>query len=707
MVEMNLLGAIPQFWSGLWPAAWRKSRSNLNVTAPRFTYKALEQDCIRILTLLPAEKPYDPIRCTIRSISRADAASCYSALSYVWGPEQPCASMETITVLDVGLDGQAADCVLAIRHNLHGALMALRQALPAEGIPPRLWIDAVCINQNDASEKTEQIQCMDQTYMSATNVVIWLGPSADDSDYVMDAIHKRAFVEYRSRRFITGLLAVLTRTWYSRTWIVQELVLNGASPLVACGTAGGLVTWSQIEEAYAKAIPTEGLLADADDEEVSLQHWEVLLSLLPQIQQSILGYKMLASMRKGLQSTRSLTSGLLGSYSLHYAIRATRSFHATDARDRIYGILALTDEDTRKALEVHYAKPVEHVFRDAAWYILKRERAAAIYALSPLRMRPPQRPRRWGPSSSPSSLPSWVPDFSAPYNIHDDAPPQLLDPSRPLLHHAEDVDLSPCGTKLVTKALFLDTIEVTHATPAGPSTTPLSAYPQLLAVFCVAYVGNVFRRGSFSMSLSEVFTRCVETKRIVDLCRSLSEIECLSDSRASRASPSTAKEPLWAMLFLAMSQSEQETLYSNHTRDELQEQFDTFMRCVRTIAKREGRRPWYTRYMLNDHISLMFDDTVSKTEAVSRRILDTLQVQRTFVAGRGLWYGFSEGGGVREGDRLALLFPGADIPFVLRENKNGAGENCYAMIGVARVSESAREAAASQGGETWSQILIN
>ncbi|KAK7558755.1 heterokaryon incompatibility protein-domain-containing protein [Phyllosticta citricarpa] len=45
-----------------------------------------------------------------------------------------------------------------------------------------LWVDAICIDQANASEKTQQVSLMDQIYNNATQTIFWLGTASDDSN---------------------------------------------------------------------------------------------------------------------------------------------------------------------------------------------------------------------------------------------------------------------------------------------------------------------------------------------------------------------------------------------------------------------------------------------------------------------------------------------------------------------------------------------
>lgn len=56
-----------------------------------------------------------------------------------------------------------------------GELFRALKHLREKDVPLRIWIDALCINQNDIQEQTEHVQVMGYIYKNATLVRIWLG----------------------------------------------------------------------------------------------------------------------------------------------------------------------------------------------------------------------------------------------------------------------------------------------------------------------------------------------------------------------------------------------------------------------------------------------------------------------------------------------------------------------------------------------------
>jgi hypothetical protein len=89
----------------------------------------------------------------------------YDCLSYTWGTDSP----KHVIIID--------DAALPITWNLLQALNSLRQAQKT-GL---VWIDAICINQQDLDERSQQVQIMPNIYSGAQHVIAYLGGEADGS----------------------------------------------------------------------------------------------------------------------------------------------------------------------------------------------------------------------------------------------------------------------------------------------------------------------------------------------------------------------------------------------------------------------------------------------------------------------------------------------------------------------------------------------
>ena len=121
---------------------------------------------IRIFSLYPSASFHAELHGQLEIKSQTAVDARYEAISYTWGVES--------APEDLVLNGQHFHIGL----NLRDALRRLR--LPRRS--RRLWIDAVCINQDDNDEKTAQIAVMGAIYSKARRTIIWLGEDSADTD---------------------------------------------------------------------------------------------------------------------------------------------------------------------------------------------------------------------------------------------------------------------------------------------------------------------------------------------------------------------------------------------------------------------------------------------------------------------------------------------------------------------------------------------
>lgn len=130
------------------------------VPSKAFAYRPLDPDVdyTRLLRIDPAPDDNDPLICKLIDVNFKDSPK-YEALSYMWGDDTDKAR--------ICLDG--AD--FYIGKNLWDALHYMRSR--GEDMP--LWIDALCINQNDIPERNRQVRIMHHIYSRAHGVIVWLG----------------------------------------------------------------------------------------------------------------------------------------------------------------------------------------------------------------------------------------------------------------------------------------------------------------------------------------------------------------------------------------------------------------------------------------------------------------------------------------------------------------------------------------------------
>lgn len=139
-------------------------------------YSHLPENSVRLLELLP---DVDNVKVIVRCVSLATDVPAFEALSYTWGTEAP---TETIQCMKSSEKGELFS--FAVTPSLHTAFECLR-ATAGKHQSRWLWIDAICINQQDNDEKARQVPLMADIYSTAQRVVVWLGKNDSSSDVVM------------------------------------------------------------------------------------------------------------------------------------------------------------------------------------------------------------------------------------------------------------------------------------------------------------------------------------------------------------------------------------------------------------------------------------------------------------------------------------------------------------------------------------------
>lgn len=116
----------------------------------------------RVLELLPSRNLEGNIRCELHHRTLGEDPD-YEALSYAWGDPNP-----QIAIVINGSN------VLSVTKNCYEALFHLRQRFHRR----LLWIDAICIDQNDNDdsirERNHQVRFMSEIYAQAKTVLVWL-----------------------------------------------------------------------------------------------------------------------------------------------------------------------------------------------------------------------------------------------------------------------------------------------------------------------------------------------------------------------------------------------------------------------------------------------------------------------------------------------------------------------------------------------------
>lgn len=126
-------------------------------------YKPLpDNSFFRLFVLKPGDYE-DDIDCELTSVTRSEARFKYEALSYAWHDYVPRLQKDKQIRCNKKWIEVGDNLCLAMRFLRHGSL------------PRILWVDQLCINQDDTDERNMQVQSMSLVYSQAKQTVIWLG----------------------------------------------------------------------------------------------------------------------------------------------------------------------------------------------------------------------------------------------------------------------------------------------------------------------------------------------------------------------------------------------------------------------------------------------------------------------------------------------------------------------------------------------------
>lgn len=132
---------------------------------------------------------------------------------------------------------------MRVSSNLNLAL----HCIVVPGDSRNLWIDQICIQQNDEEEKAAQVKMMNQVYSRANSVIVWLGESPEEMDLALSSVDsiQRGLDDIGQTALITRdnfekyglppvsspvwtvLKAIFSSTWFERLWTLQELYSPG------------------------------------------------------------------------------------------------------------------------------------------------------------------------------------------------------------------------------------------------------------------------------------------------------------------------------------------------------------------------------------------------------------------------------------------------------------------------------------------------
>ncbi|KAJ8111987.1 hypothetical protein OPT61_g5545 [Boeremia exigua] len=361
-------------------------------------YEPLGSTEIRLIKILPGMQD-DSISLDLHVVD-LQQRPMYDALSYVWTPRDR--TIDTARQVEPVTIGNYDNARVCIGANLEAAIRCLRSA----ETPRTLWVDALCINQDEKLERNHQVRLMSKIYSSARNVIIWLGPPQNHSEFALSTCSTGRLNIEDIGLFIYAMEAVLRRDWFGRLWIAQELTLSRMSPLIYHGQQ--ILDWDSF--ASAVRLVHARILGQADVAGVEEPSYlpvlqketidEILTSGQPKVIRGMYPPAMIARAECVEQLDDMRKAGPHADFTEQ--LLRTKYLQASDVRDKVFGLLGMS---TFKRWEIvpDYTKSYEEVVAMTAAVMMRENFGLYI------------RSRLWelarGKSFESSVQFAWVPDL--------------------------------------------------------------------------------------------------------------------------------------------------------------------------------------------------------------------------------------------------------------------------------------------------------
>lgn len=345
----------------------------------------------RLLRILHSTDSGTVLHCELVTVPLDGLLPEYHALSYEWGPP----------------DLSEVNSVLV---NSHKAITTLNLWLALNHLAKNryYWIDFICINQGDLVERASQVALMTRIFNTAAIVEVWLGPENHLNSKALELL-----VEYENtdlkppneRRDTStlwniakldhweGVLHILDNTYWSRMWIIQEMVVSKSpgGPLLRCGNQCGefINFYMMLRDSYDNHVRSVEAEALGIGPRVSRRLKNVAAKMHVRIVPALIEFHS-----STWNATR--TGGCLD---LALLLHCYSGQQCVDQRDRVYALLGFSNQVNGLELEVNYRKSVEEVYMSTAIYVICATSTLDILAFV--------QPR----TVDSRVLPSWVPDW--------------------------------------------------------------------------------------------------------------------------------------------------------------------------------------------------------------------------------------------------------------------------------------------------------
>ena len=358
------------------------------------------------------------------------------------GSDPNCTDFDGLLALDLARTNDHQDVVGILNERIGSNQADNKEKREVFSAPNFIWVDAICINQEDLDERSQQVLVMDRIYKEARTVLTWLGPEDKltrtacstlktiarqyqqygDSDIVPyrstdPEAYEKAGVPYISMSEWEALALLYMRTWFTRAWVLQEAIL-ATDLLMFCGSNQiifddlAVATEALWNRGLKTGFPSVSHLLKVVDHPVKGGSTSTKRLDITSQYASAVEYNFYVLMRLKMRwiydqhkmDTFVELEGRNASLSFTDLVYNTWPLKCKEPHDKVYSLLSLVKPGPG-SFEVYpdYKKPVEELYATVTKEILKAQ--GNLNHLSTLNDRS---------VTNIPSLPSWVPDYSTP-----------------------------------------------------------------------------------------------------------------------------------------------------------------------------------------------------------------------------------------------------------------------------------------------------
>jgi hypothetical protein len=441
------------------------------------------------------------------------------------------------------------------------------------------------------------------------------------------------------QRAWAALAKLIRRPWWGRVWVLQEVVVPEADPLIICGNR--TILWKEFHSFLSTHCSISSLPVNFMTEKISIQQRAAIS----------------ASYRSNhFFITREHMQEVSPTRSIYHLLASTLNLDATDARDKVFALVGLAREEDRRALAPDYSKSIAQVYAETAKHIISITKRLDILSFNT------------NSENANEQLPSWVPDWrlgaSRPYPLYGSGI-YCASGRYPACVHPLCVGPSSNPSSLVLGGILIDQVSVVSDVimsedypssndPSGLRHCIRKLEDMLLMSICLrkSQFPSVPTNSEDLAAWRRIFALDPDPRNSDQFWRTL----VINRTLAHETPAPAAYADMFEMLFYQSADAPARRVLDEGLRSRLGFTFP------RLETPQPSRVPLNYRPELPyaERVAQYTSPLVTAMSRLFRRVFFTTKAGRMGVASEG----------VRPGDKVVVMM-GSDMPCILRDRKEG------------------------------------